>query len=77
LRGTARIRRNEIDKEATVSEDEHRRIAANDESEVEAHHRRVAANEEADDEHRRIAGQDDEGDEVEAHHRRVGHRRVS
>jgi hypothetical protein len=64
------------DRRRAKVEDEHRRIAANDED-VEAHHRRVAANEEADDEHRRIAGHDDEGDEVEAHHRRVGHRRVS
>ena len=52
----------------TVSEDESRRVAAQDEDsdEVEAHGRRVAANDEAGDEDDKS-----EDDEVEGHSRRV------
>jgi hypothetical protein len=67
LRGTARTDRAEsFDKEDGMSEDESRRVAAQDEAgdeaDTEAHARRVAANEEAADEA--------EGDDVEAHSRR-------
>jgi hypothetical protein len=76
LVGDSAIGRTEIDKEEIVSEDENRRIAANEEGDVEAHNRRVAAKEDPD-EQRRAGGNDDEGDEVEAHTRRVSTRRVS